>query len=75
MLGSAVKVKTKYYPETLLEESKEKNTKMKSFINDELEVSSSDHENDKDSNNKANNEPSNEIDNESDNGKKVKTVF
>ena len=48
---------------------------MKSFINDELEASSSDHESDSDSNNKANNEPSNEIDNEPDNGKKVKTVF
>ena len=40
MLDSVVKVKKKYYPQTLLEECKYeiKKTKMESFINDEFEV-------------------------------------
>ena len=40
MLDSIVKVKKKYYPQTLLEECKYeiKNPKMQSFINDELEA-------------------------------------
>ena len=73
MLDSAVKVKKKHYPQTLLIECKYeiKNTKMESFINDELEPSLSDGESDNDSDNEtdneSNNEPSNEIDNESDN--------
>ena len=76
MLNSVVKVKKKYYPQTLLEECKYeiKKNKMESFINDELEPSSSDDKSDSDSDNepekpskKSNNEPSNEIDNESGN--------
>ena len=40
ILDSVVKVKKKYYPQTLLEECKYeiKKTKMESFINDEFEV-------------------------------------
>ena len=73
MLDSIVKVKRKYYLQTFQEECKYeiKRTKMKSFINDELEASSSDDESDGNSDNetdnKKNNEPSNETDNESDN--------
>ena len=73
MLDSVVKVKKKYYPQTLLEECKYeiKKTKMQSFINDELEASSSDDESDIDSDNdtdnESDNEPSNETDDESDN--------
>ena len=76
MLNSVVKVKKKYYPQTLLEECKYeiKKNKMESFINDELEPSSSNDKSDSDSDNepekpskKSNNEPSNEIDNESGN--------
>ena len=76
MLNSVVKVNKKYYPQTLLEECKYeiKKNKMESFINDELEPSSSDDKSDSDSDNepekpskKSNNEPSNEIDNESGN--------
>ena len=68
MLDSVVKVKKKYYPQTLLEECKYeiKKTKMQSFINDELEASSSDDESDIDSDD-TDNEPSNETDDESDN--------
>ena len=79
MLDSVVKVKKKYYTQTLLEECKYviKKTKMESFINDELEASSSDDKSDSDSGHesdnkpeksskKYNNEPTNEIDNESD---------
>ena len=72
MLDSVVKVKKKYYPQTLLEKWKyeTKKTKMENFINDELEASSSDDESDDDneSDNKSDNEPSNDIDKESDNG-------
>ena len=80
MLDSVVKVKKKYYPQTLLEECKYeiKKTKMESFINDELEARSSDDESDSNSDNESDNKPekpskksgnetSNEIDNESDN--------
>ena len=80
MLDSVVKVKKKYYPQTLLEECKYeiKKTKMESFINDELGARSSDDESDSDSDNESDNKPekpskksgnetSNEIDNESDN--------
>ena len=90
MLDSVVKVKKKFCTQTLLEECKYeiKKIKMESFINDELESSSSDdksdHESDHESDNepgnpskKYNNEPGNKIDNESDmnNLLKVKTVF
>ena len=80
MLDSIIKVKKKYYTQTLLEECKYeiKKTKMRNFINDELEARSSDDEGDSDSDNESNNklekpsrksgnETSNEIDNESDN--------
>ena len=73
MVDFIVKVKKKYYPQTLLEECKHeiKKTKMESFINDEFEPSSSYDESHTDSDNETNNEkenePSNEIDNESDN--------
>ena len=74
MLDSFVKVKKEYYPQTLLEECKYeiKKTKIESFINDELEASSSDddeseNESDNEAGNEKDNEPSNEIDNESDN--------
>ena len=80
MLDSVVKVKKNYYTLTLLEEGKYaiKKTKMQSFINDELEASSSDDKSDSDSgqetdnesekpSKKYKNEPSTETDNESDN--------
>ena len=69
MLDSIVIVKKKYYPQTLLEECKYeiKKTKMKSFINDEFEPSSSDDESDSDSDNETDNEPDNEPSNEIDN--------
>ena len=90
MLDSVVKVKKKFCTQTLLEECKYeiKKIKMESFINDELESSSSDDKSDNESDHesdnepgkpskKYNNEPGNEIDNESDmnNLLKVKTVF
>ena len=74
MWESVVRVNKKYYHQTLLEEFKYviKKTKMESFINDELEPSSSDDETDSDSDNEANNESDNDgsekSDNESDNG-------
>ena len=51
MLDS-VKVKKKYYSQTLLEEFKHeiKETKMENLINDELEASSSDDESDNETN-------------------------
>ena len=69
MLDFVVKVKKKYCPQTLLEETKK--TRMEIFITDEFGPSSSDDEGDSDSdddtdnetNNKSNNEPSNETDN------------
>ena len=72
MLDSVVKAKKKYCPQTLLEECKYeiKKTKMESFINDELEASSSDDENDRDSDNDTDNESkksSKKSNNESDN--------
>ena len=69
MLDSVVKVKKKYYPQILSGECKYefKKTKMESFINDELQASSSHDENDSGSDNETDNEPSSETDNESDN--------
>ena len=67
MLDSVVKVKKKHYPQTLLEERKYeiKKTKIESFINEELEASSSDdHESNNDTDHESNNKPSNKIDNE-----------
>ena len=72
MLDSVANVKKKYYLQTLLEECKHeiKNTKMESFINDDLERSSSDDETDSDFDNESDNKakkPSKKSDNESDN--------
>ena len=62
MLDSVVKVTKKYYLQTFLEECKYeiKNTKMESFINYELERSSSNDESDSDSHNESDNETDNE---------------
>ena len=66
MLDSVITVNKKHYPQTLLEECKYemKRTKMKNFINDDLEPSSSDNETDSNSDNDADNESDNETDNE-----------
>ena len=63
MLESAVKVKKKYYPQTLLEECKyeTKKTKLENLINDDLEPSSS------------HDETKNDSDNESDDGSENKS--
>ena len=58
MLDSVVKVKKKYYPQTVLEECKyeiKKKTKMENLINDELELNSPD--NATESDNESDNEP------------------
>ena len=72
MLDSVANVKKKYYLQTLLEECKYeiKNTKMESFINDDLERSSSNDETNSDFDNESDNKakkPSKKSDNESDN--------
>ena len=53
MLDSVIRVSKKYYPQTLLEECKYeiKKTKMENLINDDLDLSSSDHEIDNESDN------------------------
>ena len=53
MLDSVIRVSKKYYPQTLLEECKNKieKTKMENLINDDLDLSSSDDETDKESDN------------------------
>ena len=50
MLDSVVRIKKKYYPQTLLEECKYeiKKTKIENLIDDELEASSSDDKTDND---------------------------
>ena len=62
MLDSVIKVRKKYYPQTLLEECKHeiKKTKMENLVNDDLDISSSD--------DKTDSESDNESDNETDNG-------
>ena len=67
MLDSVVKVKKKYYPQTLLEECKYeiKKTKMENLINDDLEKSSSDESDDESDNDET--EPDNETDNDKSN--------
>ena len=57
MLGSVIRVSKKYYSQTILEECKYviNINKMENFINDDLDISSSDNETD------------NECDSESDN--------
>ena len=69
MLDSVIKIKKKYYPQTLLEECKFKikNTKMENLINNDLDPSLSDDETDSDSGNEPENEsekPSKKSDNE-----------
>ena len=60
VLDSVIRVKEKYYPQTLLEEYKYeiKNNKMENLINDDLEQSSSD---------ESDSESDNELDSGSDN--------
>ena len=59
MLDSVIRVNKKYYPQTLLEECKYviRKNKMENFINDDLDLRSSD---------ESDNESDNETDNESD---------
>ena len=71
MLDSVVRVSTKYYPQTLLEQYKYeiKNNKMENLIHDDLEPSSSEEsesESDSESNNGSDNESDNGSDNKSD---------
>ena len=60
MLDFIIRANKKYYPETFLEECKYeiKKNKMENFINDDLDLISSD---------ESNSEPDNEFDNGSDN--------
>ena len=64
MLDSFIRVNKKYYLQTLLEECKYaiRKNKMKSLINNDLDLSLSD-----ESDNKSDNESDNESDSESDN--------
>ena len=64
MLDSVIRANKKYYPQTLLEESKYeiKKNKMENLINDDLHPSSSD-----ESDNESNNESDNESDNDESN--------
>ena len=69
MLDSVIKVKKKYYPQTLLEECKFeiKKTKMENLINDDLDAGLSDDETDSVSDNELDDEskkPSKKSDNE-----------
>ena len=68
-IDSVVKVKKKYYLQTLLEDCKYeiRKTKMENFISDELEPRSSDNETESDSDNECDNEPK-ELSKKSDNG-------
>ena len=61
MLYPVIRVNKKYYPQTLLEECKYaiRNNKLENFINDDLDLSSSD---------ESDNESDNESDSESDSG-------
>ena len=58
MLDSVVRIKKKYYPQTLLEECKYeiKKTKMENLINDDLDPSSPDNDTDNESDNDESNE-------------------
>ena len=62
MLDSAIRVNTRYYPQTLLEECKYeiKRNKMENIINDDLDPSSSDDESDNESDNESDKEADNE---------------
>ena len=59
ILDSVIRINKKYYPQTLFEECKYiiKKNKMENFINDDLDLSSSD-----ESNNQSANETGNEVD-------------
>ena len=63
MLGSFIRAKKTYYPETVLKEFKYviKNNKMENLINDDLDLSSSD-ESDNESYNEFDNGPDSETD-------------
>ena len=63
MLDSVIRVNKKYYPQTLLEECKYviRKNKMENFINDDLDLSSSD-ESDNDTDNESDNESDSETD-------------
>ena len=60
MLDSVIKVKKKYYPQTLLEECKyePKKIKIENFIDDDLEKSSSDESGSESDNDKDNDQSS-----------------
>ena len=62
MLDSFIRVSKKYYPQTLLEESKYeiKNNKLVNLINDDLDLSSSDNKTDSDSDNEADSKSDND---------------
>ena len=62
MLGSVIRVKKKYYPQTILEECKYavRKNKMENLINDDLEES--DNESDNESDHGSDSEPENESD-------------
>ena len=63
MLDSLIRLNKKYYPQALSEECKYVNkNKLENFINDDVDLSSSD-----ESDNKINNESDNESDSETDN--------
>ena len=64
IINSVIRVKKKYYPKTFLEECKYgiRKNKTENFINDDLDLSSSD-----ESDNEIDNESDNESDSESDN--------
>ena len=64
MLDSVIRVNKKYYPQTLLEECKYviRKNKMENFINDDLDLSSSD-ESDNESDSQSDNEADSETDN------------
>ena len=64
MLDSVIRVNKKYYPQTLLEECKYviRKNKMENFINDDLDLSSSD-ESDNESDNQSDSESDSETDN------------
>ena len=66
MLDSFIRVSKKYYPQTLLEESKYeiKNNKLVNLINDDLDLSSSDNKTDSDSDNEADSKSDNDEFNE-----------
>ena len=57
MLDSVIKVNNKYYPQTLLEECKYviRKNKLENFINDDLDLNSSDNGTDDESDSKSNN--------------------